>query len=174
VVNCHEENEELMFQRSASISKMVRAKKINQVSPAEKKRRALEIWKCRTNPFYFIHNYCFLDEGGGQTLYKKELMHNKMRRVVRSIFRYKKCILMASRQLGKSTIAACLVAWSMVFFPRNKAVILNMKQDAGKRNLRTIKFIIKNLPVWMVSERPFKNKSDAVTYCELFNDSRID
>lgn len=163
----------MQYGRNMGARNLVRGLK-RGVSEREKRRRAKEIWKCRTNPLYFIHNYCYLDEGGGQVLYKKELMHNKMRRVVRSIYRFKKCILMASRQLGKSTIAACLVAWAMVFFPRNKAVILNMKQNAGKKNLSMIKFIIKNLPTWMVTDKPFKNKSDAVTYCELFNDSRID
>lgn len=157
-----------------NLRSIVRAKNTTIVPSAEKKRRAKEIWKCRTNPLYFIHNYCYLDEGGGQSLYRKELMHNKIRRVVRSVYRYKKAILMASRQLGKSTIAACLVAWAMVFFPRNKAVILNMKQNAGKKNLNMIKFIIRNLPSWMVTDKPFKNKSDTVTYTELFNDSRID
>lgn len=163
----------MQYGRNMNARNLVRGIK-NSVSEKEKKRRAKEIWKCRTNPLYFIHNYCYLDEGGGQVLYRKELMHNKIRRVVRSIYQFKKCILMASRQLGKSTIAACLVAWAMVFFPRNKAVILNMKQNAGKKNLSMIKFIIKNLPTWMVTDKPFKNKSDAVTYCELFNDSRID
>jgi hypothetical protein len=115
-----------------------------------------------------------IDEGGGTVLYKPELMHNKIRRVVRSIYQYKKCILMASRQLGKSTIAACLVVWAVIFYPRNKAVILNMKQNAGQRNLRTIKFIISNLPSWMVSSKPFKTKSEIKTYLELFNDSRVD
>jgi hypothetical protein len=163
----------MQFGRNMNARNLVRGSN-QSISDREKKWRAREIRKCRTNPLYFIHNYCFLDEGGGQVLYKKELMHNKIRRVVRSIYKFKKAILMASRQLGKSTIAACMVAWAMVFFPRNKAVILNMKQNAGKKNLSMIKFIIKNLPVWMVTDRPFKNKSDAVTYCELFNDSRID
>jgi len=164
----------MRYARNTNLRTMVRSRALGQISEEEKKHRAMEVWKCRCNPLYFIHNYCFLDEGGGQTLYERDLMHNKMRRVVRSIYRFKKCILMASRQLGKSTIAACLVVWAMVFFPRNKAVILNMKQDAGKRNLRTVKFIISNLPEWMVTNKPFKNKSDIVTYLELFNDSRVD
>lgn len=160
--------------RNVSARSLVMGQRSKLITEDEKRWRAKEIWKCRTNPLYFIHNYCYLDEGGGQILYSKNLMHNKIRRVIRSVYRFKKCILMASRQLGKSTIAACLVAWAMVFFPRNKAVILNMKQNAGKKNLSMIKFIISNLPTWMVTDRPFKNKSDAVTYCELFNDSRID
>ena len=157
-----------------SIYSQLRQRRVNATTEEEKKWRASEIWKCRCNPLYFIFNYCMIDEGGGTVLYEPKLMHNKIRRVVRSIYQYKKCILMASRQLGKSTIAACLVAWAVVFYPRNKAVILNMKQNAGQRNLRTIKFIINNLPAWMVSTKPFKTKSEIKTYLELFNESRID
>src|SRR6056297_3085332 len=142
----------------------------SRIPDTEKKRRAMELIKCRSNPLYFILNYCYIDEGGGKTLYSKDKMHNKMRRVIRSIYHYKKAILMASRQLGKSTLAACLIVWATVFYPRNKAVILNMKQTAGKNNLKTIKFIISNLPSWMVTNKPFKNNSDIVTYVELFND----
>ncbi len=161
-------------QFSRSIYSQLRQKRVNLVTEEEKKWRASVIWKCRCNPLYFIFNYCMIDEGGGTVLYSPKLMHNKIRRVVRSIYNYKKCILMASRQLGKSTIAACLVVWAVIFYPRNKAVILNMKQNAGQRNLRTIKFIIQNLPKWMVSGQPFKTKSEIKTYVELFNDSRID
>ena len=147
---------------------------MSQITLDDKKWRATEIIRCRSNPLYFILNYCYIDEGGGKTLYSKDKMHNKIRRVVRAIYLYKKAILMASRQLGKSTIAACLIVWATIFYPRNKAVILNMKQTAGKNNLKTIKFIIKNLPTWMVTTNPFKSKSDIVTYVDLFNDSRIE
>ena len=159
---------------SKTLSGSFGARSITRVTEEEKKRRAMELIKCRANPLYFIFNYCYIDEGGGKILYSKDRMHNKVRRVVRSIYRYKKAILMASRQLGKSTIAACMIVWAMVFYPRNKAVILNMKQTAGKNNLKTIKFIISNLPAWMVTSKPFKSKSDILTYVDLFNDSRID
>ena len=135
--------------------------------------RAGEWYKCRQNPLYFIYNYVYIPETGGRLLYAKELMHPKMRRVVRSVFKYHKCVLMASRQLGKSTLAACLIAWAVVFYSRNRAVILNMKQEAGLNNLAMIKFIISNLPEWMVGKNPFKSKSDIKTYFELFNDSKV-
>lgn len=291
------------------------------------KYRAAEWYKCRQNPFYFIFNYVYISETGGRLKYAPELMHTKMRRVVRAVHRFHKCVLMASRQLGKalsldteiplangdfttmrdikvgdfvldkncqpteviattsimwghncyelefnneetvvadadhlwkvsklnsyenkiltteeiyhiekqnpntlckillspelksklatysdsyyienikkvksvpvkclqvrsrggmflctrslipthnSTIAACLIAWAVVFYSGNKAIILNMKQQAGLNNLSMIKFIISNLPSWMIGKRPFKSKSDIKTYFELFNNSRVD
>lgn len=59
-----------------------------------------EFLKCRQNPLYFIHNYCHIPEIGGSQLYKKEFMNKKYRRVIKSLNKYHKAILMASRQLN--------------------------------------------------------------------------
>lgn len=59
-----------------------------------------EFLKCRNNIFYFIHNYCNIGEVGNPRLYTPDMMNRKYRRVIKSINRYKKVILMASRQLG--------------------------------------------------------------------------
>lgn len=72
-----------------------------------------------------------------------------------------------------STIAGCLIVWASVFYPKNSSIILNMKQNAALNNLRIIRFIIENLPVWMVGNKPLKQKSEIKTYLHLFNDSHI-
>lgn len=135
---------------------------------------AKEWLKCKQNPFYFIYNYVYLSELGGKVKLTPQNLHYKMKRVIRALYHYHKCELMASRQLGKSAIAACIIAWALVFYPENIAIILNMKQNAGLKNLSTIKFIINQLPEWMVTPKPFTQKSDIKTYFELFNGSRCD
>jgi len=64
--------------------------------------RAIEWLKCKTNPFYFIFNYAFIPEIGGVLKYEHSLMGGKIKRFVKSVFRYHKCLFMASRQLGKA------------------------------------------------------------------------
>jgi len=73
-----------------------------------------------------------------------------------------------------SSIAACMIAWAMVFYPGIQVTILNMKKKAGLQNLATVKFIINNLPKWMVTNKPVKSKSEIVTYLDLYNDSHLD
>jgi hypothetical protein len=128
--------------------------------------------KCRQNPIYFILNYVHFQEIGGRRKYDKELLHDKLRRVVRAVYRYHMVILLASRQLGKSTIAAGILAWAATFFPNNRIVIFNFRKDAAQENLKKIKYIIKNLPPWMTV--PNLSRSDIKTYLELQNGSRID
>lgn len=135
---------------------------------------AKEWIKCQSNPLYFIYNYVYIQETGGSVKLTSENLHPKMKRVVRSVYNYHHAILMASRQLGKSTVAACLIAWAMVFFPKNRAVILNMKKNAALENIDKIRFIIRNLPSWMVTNQPFKQKSEIQTYLNLFNDSKVE
>ena len=64
--------------------------------------RAVEVIKCSKNPLYFAQNYVYVEETGGRLKLTSDLVHNKVRRVIRSLYRYHKCVFMASRQLGKA------------------------------------------------------------------------
>ncbi len=144
-----------------------------QLSNEEK---AIEWLRCKQNPLYFIYNYCYLPETGTGGYFKvtPQILHPKIKTVIRSIFNFHKAILMASRQLGKSSVAALLIAWAITFYPGIRAIILNMKKGAALNNLATIKFIILKLPVWMVTNKPLKSKSEIVTYLTLYNDSKVE
>jgi len=143
----------------------------NQIDIDE--QNVIEWIKCRENPLYFILNYVYLPVVGVRKVkYTVELLHPKFRRLIRSTFKYHRCIMMASRQLGKSSIAACLMSWALTFFPNNPAVILNMRKDAAQGNLKKIRFIIDHLPNFM--RVPASSKSDIKTYLELQNGSRVD
>ncbi len=64
--------------------------------------RAIEYLKCKTNPLYYGQNYVYVEETGGALKLTPDKMHNKVRRVVRSLYKYHNCVFMASRQLGKA------------------------------------------------------------------------
>lgn len=85
-----------------------------------------EFLRCRNNIFYFVHNYCHIGEVGNPRLYTPDIMNRKYRRAIKSLHKYKKVIMMASRQLGKSSLAACLIAHAVTFFPGIKVVLFNM------------------------------------------------
>ena len=63
---------------------------------------SIEWYKCKINPFYFIFNYVFIPEIGGVLKYDNTKMHYKIKRVVKSVFRYHKVLFMATRQMGKA------------------------------------------------------------------------
>ncbi len=63
---------------------------------------AIEYLKCRKNPFYFIYNYIYIPEIGGSLKLTDSNLHYKMKRVIKSAMKYRRIILMASRQSGKA------------------------------------------------------------------------
>jgi hypothetical protein len=75
---------------------------INKNSSKQLDKYAIEYLKCRKNPLYFIYNYVKIPEIGGDILLSKDVLHPKMKRAIKSLVRYNRCIVMASRQLGKA------------------------------------------------------------------------
>ncbi len=69
-----------------------------------------------------------------------------------------------------STIAAAIIAHSLIYFPGSKAIIVNMNMDAGLENINKIKFILEQLPKWMNFLPP--RMAQRKTYIELMNDSK--
>ena len=136
-----------------------------------KEQQAMEFFKCRRNPFYFIYNYVKIPEIGGELKYEPELMHSKLKQTVRSAIIQHRVILMASRQLGKSTIIACIIEWACNFFPRNSANILNANKEYSLANLQMIKYIHEQLPNFL--RTPLKYKGERKTFIEYKNDSII-
>jgi Terminase large subunit, T4likevirus-type, N-terminal len=137
-----------------------------------KDQKVLEYVKCKNNFLYFLHNYVYIPESGGSILYTPQLLHPNFKKTIQCSLKFGKAILMASRQLGKSTISAVLIEWMLNFFPRNRAVIINMSKTAGQENIDKIRFIHDSLPDFLKS--PHKNRAvERKTYLEYANDSKV-
>lgn len=135
------------------------------------KQQFTEYWRCVKYPFYFIYNYVYIGEIGGILKYEEAKMHPKFKMTVRSISKYHRATLMATRQLGKSTIAGCLLEWATNFFPKMPATILNANKQYSLENLEKIKFIHSNLPSFL--RVPEKYKGERKTFHELENGSIV-
>ena len=134
---------------------------------------AIEWIKCKSNPLYFIYNYCHISEVGRKRAVTPEMVHPKMRRTVRCLYRYHNAILMASRQLGKSTFASWMLTWCITFFPGLKAAIFNFKRDTALENLEKVKFNYFCMPDWMRIGQPSAKNRALKTYFELLTGSKI-
>lgn len=128
-----------------------------------------EWWNCRRNPFYFIFNYVHIPEIGGVLKYDSSMMHSKVRQTVRAVAKYNKAILMASRQLGKSTISAALLEWACNFYPRMPVTVLNATKTFALENIEKVKFIHSQLPKFL--QTPLKYRGERKTTIDYKNDS---
>ncbi len=141
-----------------------------------KEQEIIEWIKCRNNPIYFIYNYVKFETIGNISSYKESTngypnFSPVYKRFIRSLFKYNKTQLMATRQLGKSTISAAYLAWVQVFFANNFAIILNMMKDAALKNISTVRFMNQELPDFMRLD--LKSKSEIKSYIEFSNGSKI-
>jgi hypothetical protein len=140
-----------------------------------KQNDIVEWIKCRNNPLYYIYNYVKFEIVGGVSSYKDTTrgfsnFHSKYKQLVRVLYYHHLAELMATRQLGKSTIAGSFISWATTFFPGNNSIILNLRKDAALKNLKTIRFINDELPYFLKTD--LKSKSDIKTYAEFSNGSK--
>jgi len=73
-----------------------------------------------------------------------------------------------------STIAAVIIEYMLNFFPKNRAIIINMKKSAALENLSRIKFIHEMLPDFLKPSISNKVLADRKTYLEYENGSKVD
>jgi hypothetical protein len=146
----------------------------NEYSHLTTQEKAIEYIRCKNNIFYFIFNYVYIPEIGGSLKYAPEYMHSKIKRVVRSAIRFDKVMFMATRQLGKSSTAAIIIEYMMNFYPKNRAIIINMKKGAAIENLSKIKFVHEMLPDFLKPGVTNRDLADRKTYLEYENGSRVD
>jgi hypothetical protein len=134
----------------------------------------LEYYRCKTNIFYFCYNYVFIEHVGTglDFLFTEKYLHLKFRRTLRSVFHWHNVLLMASRQLGKSSlICGVLIPWTLIFYPRVKVIILNMAKDAAQGNLEKVRYTIEHLPNWMKPKDVSRSKKK--TYIEFSNGAKV-
>lgn len=141
---------------------------MREMTPEE---QAVEFLRCKLNPFYFIHNYVYIEEIGGRVPYSPDRMHPKFRRTVKSLINFHRALLMATRQHGKSTLAAALLEWALNFYTGCKVILFNANKTYALENLQKIKFIHSNLPPWL--KVPLKDKGARKTYIEYEHMSKV-
>jgi len=134
-------------------------------------KEAVEFLKCKKSIFYFIYNYCFLQQVGGKVKITPGNLHYKAVQSIKLLLNVHKCIFMASRQLGKSSVAAMVLTWVANFFPGVQILIVNMSKSAAYENLNKIKFVHKHIPAFLAS--PMKYSGDRKSYIEFENGSII-
>lgn len=122
-------NNDIVFQPKNIIKDQLSKDDIQILHDLERKNKITyndgyvsEFLKCRNNPLYFIHNYCHISEVGTPRLYTKDMMNKKYRRLVKCLYKYHKCILMASRQLGKALDLNTIIPLSNGKFKKLKDV----------------------------------------------------
>lgn len=105
-----------------------------------------EFLSCGKDPVYFIDSYCKLSHPIQGLLPFKTYPFQKD--VLKDFNKYPLNIVLKSRQLGLSTIAAAYIAWLMMFHREKKVLVIATKLATASNLVKKVKLIIKNLPDW--------------------------
>ena len=116
----------------------------------------LEYQKCAQNPAYFMKKYCKIQHPKkGRILFNLYPFQAKVLNLWKN---HEKSIILKSRQLGISTLAAGYSLWLMIFHEDKNILCIATKQETARNMVTKVKFMFNNLPVWLKEEDLEKNK----------------
>jgi hypothetical protein len=106
-----------------------------------------EYIKCSQNPAYFMKKYC-------------QIQHPKRGRMPFNLYKFQEQVLtlfqenpysivLKSRQLGISTLAAGYSLWLMIFHEDKNVLCIATKQETAKNMVTKVKFMYESLPSWL-------------------------
>jgi hypothetical protein len=109
-----------------------------------------EYIKCKEDVLYFAERYFkIVTIDKGEMLIPLWDFQKKMLKSFHNPAPYRHNIVLASRQIGKSTIATIYILWYVLFNPDKTVAILANKEKTAIEILRRIKFAYQNLPLWL-------------------------
>ncbi len=128
----------------------------------------LELAKCKENLFHFAENYFYivtLDDG-------KQIiqLYPAQRRVMRSLVKNRRVVLLASRQIGKSTLMTIYALWIACFQDDKRILILANKEKTAIQLFDRVRLAYEMLPNWI---KPGVDGGYGKTEIKLANGSSI-
>lgn len=115
-----------------------------------------EYIKCAHDPAYFMRKYCHIQHPQkGKILFNLYEFQSEVLHLLRDN-PYQ--IILKSRQLGISTLAAGYSLWLMTFHENKNCLCIATKQETAKNMVTKVKFMYENLPSWLAVDFEEKNK----------------
>lgn len=106
-----------------------------------------EYVKCAQDPAHFMKKYCFIQHPQrGRVIFNLYPFQGKVLNLWKNN-RYN--IVLKSRQLGISTLAAGYSLWLMTFHKDKNVLCLATRQETARNMVTKVKFMYDNLPSWL-------------------------
>ncbi len=130
-----------------------------------------EIQKCQDNILHFAENYFYIlniDEGK-----QKIKLYAAQKKVLRKLRDNRFFCLLASRQIGKSTLMTIYILWLANFFPDQKILLVANKEDTAIEIFQRVRMAYEMLPNWLKNPIDETMGGFAKTSMGLMNGSAI-
>jgi len=115
-----------------------------------------EYIKCAQDPAHFMKKYCYIQNPvRGRVVFNLYPFQGKVLNLWKE---NPYSIVLKSRQLGISTLAAGYSLWLMLFHKDKNVLCLATKQETAKNMVTKVKFMFDNLPSWLKIPADENNK----------------
>jgi len=117
----------------------------------------VELEKCANDPIYFIKTYVKIQHPVRGTVPFE--LYEYQEEMIDIIHNNKDVLLLASRQLGKTTVAAIYILWMATFQEDKLCVIASKAMAHATEIMGRIKFSYEELPNWLKAGCKFYNRT---------------
>lgn len=126
-----------------------------------------ELARCKIDPIYFLTKYVMVAHPTKGSV--PFALYDYQIEMVNNIHENKDVVILASRQLGKTTVVAMYILWFSLFHEDKLCVIASKAMNHATEIMSRIKFAYEELPEWLKAGCKFYNR----TSIEFDNGSKI-
>lgn len=117
----------------------------------------LELKRCKEDPIYFMEKYI-------KVMHPKKgavpfVLYEYQKEMVMAIHENKDTILLCSRQMGKTTVAAMYILWFATFQKDRRCIIASKAMSHAVAIQSRVKFAYEALPSWLKAGCKFYNRT---------------
>lgn len=117
----------------------------------------LELKRCKEDPIYFMENYVKVQHPTRGAV--PFVLYEYQKEMVRAIHENKDTILLCSRQMGKTTVAAMYILWYATFHRAKRCVIASKAMAHAVEIQSRVKFAYEEIPEWLKAGCTFYNRT---------------
>lgn len=128
---------------------------------------AIELARCMKDPIYFMENYVKVQHPTRGAV--PFILYDYQKEMVDAIHNNKDTILLCSRQMGKTTVAAMYILWFALFNEDKRCIIASKAMAHAVEIQSRVKYAYEELPNWLKAGCTFYNR----TSIEFDNKSKI-
>jgi len=116
-----------------------------------------DLRRCQTDPIYFLEKFVKVSHPTkGAVPFK---LYDYQKEMVLAIHENKDTVLLCSRQMGKTTVAAMYILWLATFHKNSRCVIASKAMNHAVEIQSRIKFAYEELPHWLKCGCTFYNRT---------------
>lgn len=116
-----------------------------------------ELIKCKKDPIYFMEKYVKVQHPTKGAV--PFILYPYQKEMVLAIHENKDTILLCSRQMGKTTVAAMYILWFATFHRAKRCVIASKAMAHAVEIQSRVKFAYEELPEWLKAGCTFYNRT---------------